>query len=116
VYAVGDVASWINPRFRTRMRIEHRMHAADQAWHVARAISGSGNGEPFAPIPFFWSDQFDLRMQAFGHPTPSDVFDVIEGSIEQRKLVGTCSRDGRVVAVIGVNMPRETRAAQALID
>jgi 3-phenylpropionate/trans-cinnamate dioxygenase ferredoxin reductase subunit len=114
VYAAGDVASWVNPRFSVRMRVEHRMHAAEQAMHVAQTIA-RGPGDPFAPIPFFWSDQFDLRIQAFGHLRPTDALDVVEGSLEERRLVGTCTRDGRVVAVIGVNMPRQTRGAQELI-
>jgi NADPH-dependent 2,4-dienoyl-CoA reductase/sulfur reductase-like enzyme len=114
VYAAGDVASWFNPRFGTRMRVEHRMHAAEQARHVARTIA-AGRSEPFAPVPFFWSDQCGVRIQAFGHLRPSDTLTIVEGSLEERKLVGTCTRDGRVVAVVGVNMPRQTREAQALI-
>jgi NADPH-dependent 2,4-dienoyl-CoA reductase/sulfur reductase-like enzyme len=115
VFAAGDVASWINPRFGTRMRVEHRMHAAEQAAHVARTIAEDGATEPFAPTPFFWTDQFDLRVQAFGHLHPGDAFTVIDGSFEERKLLATSTREGRVVAVVGVNMPRETRAARALI-
>jgi 3-phenylpropionate/trans-cinnamate dioxygenase ferredoxin reductase component len=114
VYAAGDVASWLNVRFRARMRVEHRLHAAEQGGYVARAIA-ERCAEPFAPIPFFWSDQFDLRIQAFGQLRPSDRLTVIDGSTEDRRFVATCVRDERVCAVLGVNMPKQTRAAQALI-
>lgn len=114
VYAAGDVASWLNLRFRARMRIEHRLHAAEQGGHVARAIA-ERSADPFVPVPFFWSDQFDLRIQAFGHLRPSDQLTVIDGSIDDRRFVATCARDGRVCAVLGVNMPKQTRMAQALI-
>jgi NADPH-dependent 2,4-dienoyl-CoA reductase/sulfur reductase-like enzyme len=114
VYAVGDVASWVNPRFG-RMRLEHRMHAAEQAEHVARTIASGGATDPFAPIPFFWSDQFGMRLQAYGDVRPTDEFTVIEGSIEGQRLVGACARDGRIVAILAVNMPRHARLAQTLI-
>jgi NADPH-dependent 2,4-dienoyl-CoA reductase/sulfur reductase-like enzyme len=117
VYAAGDVASWENQRFGARMRVEHRMHAAEQAAFVARMIvAGGDHNEPFAPIPFFWSDQFDLRIQAFGHIRPDDGFTVIEGSFADRRLVATCTRNQKVVGVLGVNAPRAARTARALID
>ena len=74
-----------------------------------------GEAAPFDPVPFFWSDQFGLRVQAFGHLRRGDSLRVIEGAIEDRKLIATCSRDDQVVAVVGINMPRQTRQAQALI-
>jgi NAD(P)H-nitrite reductase large subunit len=115
VYAAGDVASWINPRFGCRMRVEHRMHAAEQGAYVARAIAAGSCSEPFAPVPFFWSDQFNLRLQAYGHLSATDTLEVVEGSLEERRFVATCSRDHRIVAVLGLNMARQTRAARDLI-
>jgi NADPH-dependent 2,4-dienoyl-CoA reductase/sulfur reductase-like enzyme len=114
IYAAGDVASWFNPRYGTRMRVEHRLHASEQAAYVARSIV-KRSAEPFAPIPFFWSDQFDVRLQAFGQVSPRYEFRVIEGSLESRRFVATCWDEGRVMGVIGVGMPRQTRAARALV-
>jgi NADPH-dependent 2,4-dienoyl-CoA reductase/sulfur reductase-like enzyme len=115
IYAAGDIASWINPRFGTRMRIEHRLHASEQASYVARSIVRQREIKPFAPIPFFWSDQFNVRLQAFGCISPTDDFHVIEGSLELRRFVATCSDEGRITGVIGAGMPRQTRAARALV-
>ncbi|WP_422804798.1 hypothetical protein [Streptomyces noursei] len=55
IYAAGDVASWHNPRFGTRMRLEHRMNAIEQT--VAAAGNLVGDAQPFAPVPYFWTDQ-----------------------------------------------------------
>jgi NADPH-dependent 2,4-dienoyl-CoA reductase/sulfur reductase-like enzyme len=115
IYAAGDIASWINPRFGTRMRIEHRLHASEQAAYVARSIVKRRDLEPFAPIPFFWSDQFDVRLQAFGYLSPAHQPRVIEGSLESRRFVATCADEGRITGVIGAGMPRQTRAARALV-
>jgi NADPH-dependent 2,4-dienoyl-CoA reductase/sulfur reductase-like enzyme len=115
IYAAGDIASWINNRFGARMRVEHRFHASEQAAYVARSIVKGREVEPFAPIPFFWSDQFDVRLQAFGHVSPRHEFRVVEGSLELRRFVATCSDEQRIMGVIGVGMPRQTRAVRSLV-
>ena len=116
VFAAGDVASWLNPRFGARMRVEHRLHATEHAGHVARVIvHGAGAVGPFAPIPFFWSDQYDVRLQSFGVVAPDRAFAVVEGSVADRRFVAAVESGGRVTGVIGINMPRETRAARRLI-
>jgi NADPH-dependent 2,4-dienoyl-CoA reductase/sulfur reductase-like enzyme len=116
IYAAGDIASWINPHFGTRMRVEHRLHASEQAAYVARSIVKGREVGPFAPIPFFWSDQFGVRLQAFGHVSPSQDFLVVEGSLESRRFVATCSDEHRIMGVIGAGMPRQTRALRSLVS
>jgi hypothetical protein len=116
LYFVGDVASWPNPRFGARMRVEHRLHATEHAGHLARVIvHGLGAVGPFAPIPFFWSDQYDVRLQSFGVVAPDRAFAVVAGSVGDRRLVAAVESGGRVTGVIGINMPREARAARSLI-
>jgi 3-phenylpropionate/trans-cinnamate dioxygenase ferredoxin reductase component len=56
IHAAGETVWWFNTRFGTRMRVEHRMHVAEQARHVAQTIA-NGPSEPFAPALFSWSDQ-----------------------------------------------------------
>jgi 3-phenylpropionate/trans-cinnamate dioxygenase ferredoxin reductase component len=110
VSGAGDVASWILPRTGRRVRIEHRLHAVEQAHYVARSIVSDGIG-PFDPNPFFWSDQYDLRVQSFGYLSTGASMSVIEGSITSRKLVSLYTQDDEVVGVLGINMPKETRVA-----
>jgi 3-phenylpropionate/trans-cinnamate dioxygenase ferredoxin reductase component len=110
VWGVGDVASWVSPRLGRRVRVEHRMHAVEHANHVARSIAQSQTA-PFDPLPYYWSDQYDLRLQAFGYTAPTAELQVIEGSLEDRKFVASYVIDGVVVGVVGANMPKQLRLA-----
>lgn len=65
VYAAGDVARWYNPLFGVPMRIEHRTNAAEQGMAAARNLLHRGARRPFAPVPYFWSDQYDMKIQAY---------------------------------------------------
>jgi NADPH-dependent 2,4-dienoyl-CoA reductase/sulfur reductase-like enzyme len=113
VFAAGDVANWHNPRFARRMRIEHRMNATEQGMAVAANILG--RNEVFAPIPYFWTDQYDTRIQVHG---------LIGGKLETVVLTGDTSEGGFVLAyvrdrvvegILGWNMPRETLKSRAMV-
>jgi 3-phenylpropionate/trans-cinnamate dioxygenase ferredoxin reductase subunit len=93
IYAAGDIASWHNTHFNTRMRLEHRMNATEQAMDVAANLLGADR--PFAPIPYFWTDQYDARIQAYGiFPAHADIT-VLHGQPTGRKFVAGYSRQGR---------------------
>jgi 3-phenylpropionate/trans-cinnamate dioxygenase ferredoxin reductase component len=113
VYAAGDVSNWFNPRFGRRMRIEHRMNATEQGMAVGANILGQDR--VFDPIPYFWTDQFDQRIQVHG---------LIGGDRQILELIGTTASDGFVLAylnsgiiegVLGWNMPGAVRKARALV-
>ena len=75
VFAAGDVARWRNELFGEEMRIEHWTNAAEQgAWAASNLLAASIGDEllPYAPVPFFWSDQFDQRLQFLGLSAPDD--------------------------------------------
>ncbi|HET6448926.1 MAG TPA: FAD-dependent oxidoreductase [Conexibacter sp.] len=65
VLAAGDCARWLNPRYGARMRVEHWDTAAHHG--EAAAVNALGGDEPFAPVPFFWSDQHGAKLQWVGH-------------------------------------------------
>ena len=115
IYAAGDVAAWRLGAEAVVRRVEHRMHATEQGDYVARAIVLGEEVEPFAPTPFFWSDQCGLRIQSHGFPAATDRIDIAQGALEDRKFLATYVRDGRVSAVLAVNMAREARRARALV-
>ncbi|MDT7614208.1 MAG: hypothetical protein QOF00_1655 [Pseudonocardiales bacterium] len=118
VWAAGDVASWPHPAFGERIRLEHRTNAAEQGMAVARNILATRAGTPasaFAPVPYIWSDQYDLTIQIYGRPRGGDQVCVVEGDPAGRALVALYGRDGVVRAAVGINMPRPLRAARALV-
>jgi 3-phenylpropionate/trans-cinnamate dioxygenase ferredoxin reductase subunit len=118
VWAAGDVASWSHPGVGERLRIEHRTNAAEQGMAVARnilAVLAGGEPAPFTPVPYIWSDQYELKIQIYGLPRGGDRFAVTEGTLADRKLVALYGKNDRVRAAVGINMVRPVRAARALV-
>ena len=106
VYACGDVAAPWSAEHARHVRLEHWTSAAGQAAAVARAILGR---EPAAsPTPYFWSDQFGLRLQHVGSAEGWEriVLDGHETSLAARYL----AQDGRLVAALLVNRPQQVGA------
>lgn len=114
VYAAGDVTSWYNPVFETRMRVEHRTNAAEQGRLAALNLI-SESKRPFESIPYFWSDQYNVKLTAWGHFDAKCEFAVIDGNLADRRFVGVYGRGGRVVGVVGMGMPKPFRMARSLI-
>jgi NADPH-dependent 2,4-dienoyl-CoA reductase/sulfur reductase-like enzyme len=108
VVAAGDVARWPNHQFGGElMRVEHWENAQEQGSHAARRLLAGATGvEPYAPVPWFWSDQYDRKLQLAGHCRPDDDMRVVEGSFDERRFVALFGRAGRLVAVLGMNRPR----------
>jgi 3-phenylpropionate/trans-cinnamate dioxygenase ferredoxin reductase subunit len=116
VVAAGDVARWPNPRFDEVMRLEHWTNAGEQADAAARALlAGEGGAEPFAPVPFFWSDQYDRKIQFAGRASSDDAMRVVDGSMEERRFVALFERGGRLRGVLGMNRPRLVMKARRLL-
>ena len=107
VVAAGDVARWPNRRFGEIMRIEHWTNAAEQAEAAAATLlAGPEAAQPFAPIPYFWSDQYDVKFMSVGMIGPDDEVEIVEGSVEERKFIATYTRAGRLVGAFACNNPR----------
>lgn len=108
IVAAGDVARWPNRRFGVDMRVEHWDNALDQGAAAARRLlAGPEGGEPYAPVPWFWSDQYDRKIQLAGRPAPDDEVRIVAGSIAERRFVALYGRAGRLVGVLGMNRPRQ---------
>jgi 3-phenylpropionate/trans-cinnamate dioxygenase ferredoxin reductase subunit len=113
IYAAGDVASWYNLHFGIRMRLEHRLNATEQGMAVAANLLGAD--QTFAPVPYFWSDQYDARIQANGIFPPDADVAVLHGDVVSRRFVAAYGQSGRVVGVLGWNCPRELRRFRQLV-
>jgi NADPH-dependent 2,4-dienoyl-CoA reductase/sulfur reductase-like enzyme len=115
VYAAGDVASWPSPRYRRRLRLEHRMNATEQGTAAARNLL-YGNTDVFDPIPYFWTDQYEVKIQAHGvFPDVSEP-EVVEGSPADSKFVALWREDGRTVGVLGWNSAKQARQYRQQLD
>ncbi|MER8003958.1 FAD-dependent oxidoreductase [Streptomyces sp. NPDC095613] len=116
VYGVGDVACWHNPLFDTVMRVEHRTNAGEQALTVAHNLLNPEDRRPFAPVPYFWSDQYDTRIQAYGYLREHDESLVLDSDVTGGRLLVAYRRGDRLTGVLAVGKsPKALRAYRALI-
>ena len=115
VTAAGDVARWPNELFDETMRVEHWDNAAQQGSHAARRLLDEAVG-PFTPVPWFWSDQYDRKIQLAGRVRGDDEVRVVTGSVEERRFAAIYGRAGRITGVLGFNRPRHVMRYRALIE
>jgi NADPH-dependent 2,4-dienoyl-CoA reductase/sulfur reductase-like enzyme len=114
IYAAGDVARWDNPAFDESMRVEHRTNATEQAMHVgARLVDGAPDA--FASVPYFWTDQYDLKLQVHGWIKGYDEVRILEGSLVERRMVAVFRRGDRIVGVLGVGAAKALRGWRQLV-
>ncbi len=110
VWAIGDVAARPDGAGRPR-RTEHWSSAGDQAKLLAKALVGA---EPATPqVPYFWSDQYDIKIQALGHPAPDDRVHLVKD--DGRRFLAYYSRDGKLTGVVGAGLPAEVMKLRAKI-
>ncbi|TDC92537.1 NAD(P)/FAD-dependent oxidoreductase [Actinomadura sp. 7K507] len=116
VVAVGDVARFPNPRYDdVARRVEHWSIPADTAKRAARSLLGREEG-PFMPLPFFWSDQYDMRLQSFGAPgLGCDDIRVLEGGLGGEAVLGY-HRGGLVGVVMLGCTRRQAHYRKLLLD
>jgi NADPH-dependent 2,4-dienoyl-CoA reductase/sulfur reductase-like enzyme len=115
VVAVGDIARWTNPRYDESARVEHWTNAVETADHAAATLLGSE--DPFCPVPYFWSDQYGVKIQCLGRTTGFDEVRIVAGSTEEFKFVALYRRGDRLVAALGMSMVRHVMGyRQMLLD
>lgn len=108
VVAVGDVARFPNPLYDDRLRrVEHWNLVPETARRAAHALlaqlgCGPDPQEPFVPVPSFWSDQYDLRIQAFGDPASGLLNRRVLHAGDEGDLVVGYYLDGALVGVAGL--------------
>ncbi|MFJ9634586.1 NAD(P)/FAD-dependent oxidoreductase [Streptomyces sp. NPDC101175] len=113
VSAVGDCARHPHPRADGPVRLESVQNAVDQGTLVARRIAGSA--APYENLPWFWSDQGDVKLQIAGLRRSQDEVRVVPGDTAER-LAAYAFRDGRLVAVETLNWPAEHLAARRTLQ
>ncbi|GAA3507695.1 NADPH-dependent 2,4-dienoyl-CoA reductase/sulfur reductase-like enzyme [Streptosporangium album] len=115
IYAVGDVARWHHDKLGTSLRLENRTNATEQANTVAANILG--DDQPYRPVPYFWTDQFDARIQVHGVLPVGAEVTIADGDPASRRFVALYRHGGKVTGVLGWNMPKQTRLRrQEVVD
>jgi 3-phenylpropionate/trans-cinnamate dioxygenase ferredoxin reductase subunit len=112
IFAIGDCASFPTPFAPGRVRLESVQNAVDQARCVAARIAG--HPEPYAKVPWFWSDQGDLKLQIAGLTTGHDR-SVIRGDPAARQFSVFCFSADRLIGVESVNRPADHAIARRLL-
>jgi 3-phenylpropionate/trans-cinnamate dioxygenase ferredoxin reductase subunit len=112
VFAIGDCSNHPNPLLGRRLRLESVQNAIDQAKAAAAAICGKP--KPYAEVPWFWSDQYDLKLQIAGISMLGDDV-VLRGDPATRKFAAFYLRDGAVAAVDAVNAAPEYMIGRMMI-
>jgi NADPH-dependent 2,4-dienoyl-CoA reductase/sulfur reductase-like enzyme len=101
VVAAGDIARWWHPRYERHLRIEHWDHAGRQGETAARTLlADPGHADTYDELPYFWSDQYDVKLQMLGVPTDYDAFAVVEGRPQDWEFTAAYGRDGRTIAML----------------
>jgi len=111
VWALGDVASWRDAT-RHQVRVEHWSNVADQARAVVPAMLGQDVPSAVV-VPYFWSDQYDVKIQCLGEPEATDIVHLVED--DGRKFLAYYERDGVLVGVVGGGMPGKVMKVRSKI-
>ncbi|NYT83865.1 FAD-dependent oxidoreductase [Alcaligenaceae bacterium] len=114
VYAAGDVACWFHPGYGRMLRIEHRTNATEQGAAAARNMLGEM--APYAPLPFFWSDQYDVKIQSFGVLSPGARQRLLHGDPDGASFVVGWYEQEQLAGVVGWNAFRSIRQYLPSLD
>lgn len=112
ISAIGDVASFTSPYANTPIRLESVQNAVDQARSVAARLMGKP--VPYAALPWFWTDQGELKLQIAGLSDGHDET-VLLGSPESRQMSVLCFRQGCLIAVESVNRPVDHMSSRKIL-
>lgn len=112
VYAAGDCTNHPNPLLNRRLRLESVPNAMEQA-RVASA-NMTGGDKVYASIPWFWSDQYELKLQMVGFSADGDT-QVLRGDMASNQFAVFYLKDGKVVAADAVNSPKDFMICKQLI-
>lgn len=111
VWALGDVASWRDATGH-QVRVEHWSNVADQTRVVVPAMLGREVPSTVV-VPYFWSDQYDVKIQCLGEPEATDTVHIVED--DGRKFLAYYERDGALVGVVGGGLPGKVMKVRAKV-
>jgi NADPH-dependent 2,4-dienoyl-CoA reductase/sulfur reductase-like enzyme len=102
VYAAGDIASWPNPTFDSRMRLEHWTTAAEQGGAAARNAIDPAKATAYETVPYFWSDWYGRRIQFVGIAAGAEEIELVSGDLDGDSFLVLYRRGDRLIGVLGL--------------
>lgn len=115
VYAAGDIASWPNALFDTRMRLEHWTIAAEQGGVAARHAIDPASAAGYETVPYFWSDWYGRRIQFVGVAAAADEIDLVLGDLEGDSFLVLYRRGDRVIGALGLEQRSQVMKYRMMI-
>lgn len=112
IYAIGDCSNHHNPMFDSRVRLESVQNAMDQGRCAAANILGKAT--TYNALPWFWSDQYDLKLQMAGLSQGFDTA-VTRGNPDERSFSVFYTKEGRLIAADCISRPKDFMVAKMLI-
>jgi NADPH-dependent 2,4-dienoyl-CoA reductase/sulfur reductase-like enzyme len=108
ILGAGDIVTWPHPLADGEpIRIEHWTVAAEQGQLAGRnAMLAAAERKPYVAPPYFWSDQYDVKIQSLGLPGRAEGVELLESTPDRSRQVYGAERDGRLVGIIAINAAR----------
>ncbi|MGB2756664.1 MAG: FAD-dependent oxidoreductase [Acidimicrobiia bacterium] len=115
IFAIGDVARFEHPRYGS-VRFEHWTNAVESGMFLAQSLFGGQPPTPYAPLPFVWSDQYDVTFQVIGAPGKSTEVSFVTPPNETFSFLALYERAGLVTGAVAANQPKAlTRVRRAMM-
>jgi NADPH-dependent 2,4-dienoyl-CoA reductase/sulfur reductase-like enzyme len=115
VYAAGDLASWLNPLFDTRMRLEHWTIAAEQGGVAGRHAVDPDAATAYSTVPYFWSDWYGKRIQFVGIAAAADEIKLVAGDLDGDTFLVLYRRGDRLIGALGLEQRAQVMKYRVLI-
>jgi 3-phenylpropionate/trans-cinnamate dioxygenase ferredoxin reductase component len=113
IYAIGDCAKHFNPYMGKSLRLESVQNATDQAKTLATCLTGKQ--QPYVAVPWFWTNQYDLKLQMAGTSEGFDTYEV-RGDMENNKFSIFYYKNEKLIGVDSINRPADHLAARKLLQ
>jgi NADPH-dependent 2,4-dienoyl-CoA reductase/sulfur reductase-like enzyme len=115
VYAAGDLASWHNPTFDSRMRLEHWTIAAEQGGHAGRNAADPSAATTYETVPYFWSDWYGSRIQFVGVAAGAEEIATVFGDLDGDSFITLYRRGDRLVGALALEQKSQVMKYRALL-
>jgi NADPH-dependent 2,4-dienoyl-CoA reductase/sulfur reductase-like enzyme len=118
VLGAGDIAAWPHPLADGEaIRIEHWTVAAEQGQLAGRnVLVAPDERKPYVAPPYFWSDQYDQKIQSLGLPSRGERVELLESTPDGSRRVYGADRDGRLVGIVAINAARRLGAYRMALE